>query len=137
NAKAIEEQLKQAGALDSSIARQLQEAQQLLRDALTPELLAQMKKLEDATQQLSRDQAQQSLKDLQAMQERLREQLEKSAEMLKRAAMEGAMQTLKDEAKEIAERDRALADSVKARASDGQKADAKQLADRSQRFNDE
>lgn len=136
-AAAIEQQLKQAGALDSSLARQLQEAQALLRDALTPEMLAQMQKLENATQQLSRDQSQQSLKDLQAMQEKLREQLEKSAEMLKRAAMEGAMQTLKDEAKDIADRDRALADSAKSKASDSLKAEAKNLADRSQRFNDE
>jgi hypothetical protein len=136
-AAALEQQLKQAGALDTSLARQLQEAQQLLHDALTPELLAQMKKLDDATQQLSRDQAQQSLKDLQAMQQRLREQLEKSAEMLKRAALEGSMQTLKDEAKEIADRDRALADSAKTKPSDAQKAHAKQLADRSQRFSDE
>jgi hypothetical protein len=136
-AAAIEQQLKQAGALDSSLARQLQEAQQLLRDALTPELMAQMKKLEDATKQLSREQAQASLKDLQAMQEKLREQLEKSAEMLKRAALEGAMQTLKDEAKEIADRDRALADSAKAKSQEAQKNEAKNLADRSQRFEDE
>jgi hypothetical protein len=134
----LEQQLKQAGALDSALARQLQEAQQLLRDALSPELLAQMQKLENSTQQLSKDQAQQSLKELQAMQERLREQLEKSAEMLKRAAMEGAMETLKDEAKEIADKNRALADSVKSQgANDAQKAEAKQLADRSQRFADE
>jgi len=66
--------------------------------------MAQMQKLEQATQKLEGEQAQQALKDLEAMQQRLREQLEKSAEMLKRAAMEGAMQTLKDEAKEIAER---------------------------------
>src|SRR5207253_391745 len=117
----LEQQLKQAGALDSALARQLQEAQQLLRDALSPELLAQMQKLENATQQLSKEQSQQSLKDLQAMQEKLREQLEKSAEMLKRAAMEGAMQTLKDEAKEIADRDRSLADSVKAHQTDAEK----------------
>ncbi len=136
-AAALEQQMKQAGALDSAIARQLQEAQAMLRDALTPELMAQMKKLDDATQSLNKEQAQQSLKDLQAMQEKLREQLEKSAEMLKRAALEGAMQTLKDEAKEIAERDRALADSANAKANDAQKADAKTLADRSQRFNDE
>jgi len=109
----------------------------MLRDALTPELLAQMQKLDNATQQLSRDQAQQSLKDLQAMQEKLREQLEKSAEMLKRAALEGAMQTLKDEAKEIAQKDRSLADSAAAKQNEEQKADAKQLADRSQRFADE
>ena len=133
----LEQKLKQAGALDSSIARQLQEAQQLLRDALTPELMAQMQKLDDATKQLSREQAQASLKDLQAMQQRLREQLEKSAEMLKRAALEGTMQTLKDEAKEIAERDRALADSSAGKSSDTQKEEAKRLADRSQRFEDD
>src|SRR5262245_36455943 len=133
----LEQALKQAGALDSAIARQLQEAQQLLRDALSPELLAQMQKLENATQNLSRDQAQQSLKDLQAMQEKLREQLEKSAEMLKRAALEGSMQTLKDEAKEIANRDRALADSAAAKSAQAMKNEAKQLADRSQRFEDE
>jgi len=136
-AAALEQQLKQAGALDSSLARQLQEAQAMLRDALTPELLAQMQKLDNATQQLSHEQAQQSLKDLQAMQQKLREQLEKSAEMLKRAALEGAMQTLKDEAKEIADRDKALADSAAKQATDAQKNQAKQLADRSQRFNDE
>ena len=133
----LEQALKQAGALDSAIARQLQEAQQLLRDALSPELLAQMQKLENATQNLSRDQAQQSLKDLQAMQEKLREQLEKSAEMLKRAALEGSMETLKDEAKEIANRDRALADSAAAKSAEAMKNEAKQLADRSQRFEDE
>jgi hypothetical protein len=130
----LEQALKQAGALDSALARQLQEAQQLLKDALTPELLAQMQKLDNATQNLAKDQAQQSLKDLQAMQEKLREQLEKSAEMLKRAALEGAMQTLKDEAKEIAQRDRALADSVAAKSGEQVKNEAKDLADRSKRF---
>jgi hypothetical protein len=108
-AKKLEEQLKQAAALDSSLARQLREAQDLLRDALTPELLAQMQKLEDATRQLSGDQAREALKNLAEMQRRLREQLEKSAEMLKRAAIEGAMETLKDEAKEIAEQQKQLA----------------------------
>ncbi|MEO6878079.1 MAG: Ig-like domain-containing protein, partial [Gemmatimonadaceae bacterium] len=141
-AAGLEQQLKQAGALDSSLARQLQEAQAMLRDALTPELLAQMSKLDTATQQLSQQQAQMSLKDLQALQQKLREQLEKSAEMLKRAALEGSMQTLKDEAKDIADRDRSLADSSVGTAgdpqkSDAQKAAAKQLADRSQRFEDE
>lgn len=134
-AAALQQQLKQAGALDSSLARQLQEAQALLRDAMTPELLAQMKKLDQATQQLSAEQTEQALKDMRAMQERLREQLEKSAEMLKRAGIEGSMQTLKDEAKDIADKERTLADS----SAGGQSArdEAKHLADRSQRFSDE
>jgi DNA-binding MurR/RpiR family transcriptional regulator len=64
------------------------------------------------------------------MQQRLREQLEKTGEMLKRAALEGAMETLKDEAKEIADRERKLADSAHAKPNDDSKADAKKLADR-------
>ena len=137
-AAALQQQLKQAGALDSSLARQLRDAQEMLRQALTPELMEQMKKLEDATQQLSGDQARQAMKDLAAMQQRLREQLEKSAEMLKRAAFEGAMQTLKDEAKDIADRERKLADSVGAGADrEAQQQQAKQLADRSDRFTDD
>ena len=139
-AKALQEQLKQAGALDSTLARQLRDAQEMLRQALTPELMEQMKKLEDAAQQLSGEQARQAMKDLAAMQQRLREQLEKSAEMLKRAAFEGAMQTLKDEAKDIADRERKLADSVKATAdkpNDAQQNQARQLADRSDRLSDD
>jgi hypothetical protein len=111
-AAALEQQLKQAGALDSALSRQLHEAQQMLHDALTPELLAQMKKLENAAQNLSADDARSALRDLAEMQKRMREQLEKSAQMLQRAAAEGAMQTLHDEAKDIAERERALADSA-------------------------
>jgi hypothetical protein len=115
-AAALEQQLKQAGALDSALSRQLHEAQQLLHDALTPELLAQMKKLENAAQNLSADDARSALRDLADMQKRMREQLEKSAQMLQRAAAEGAMQTLHDEAKDIAERERAMADSAQSAA---------------------
>ena len=130
----LEEQLKQAGALDSALSRQLQEAQDLLRDALTADLMEQMKKLEDATRELSGDQARDALKNLAEMQKRLREQLEKSAEMLKRAALEGAMETLKDEAQEIADKQRQLADSAGAMQPEGKKANSDRLADRSEKF---
>jgi len=130
----LEEQLKQAAALDTALARQLREAQDLLRDALTPELLEQMKKLENATRELSGDQARDALKNLAEMQRRLREQLEKSAEMLKRAALEGAMETLKDEAKEIADKQRALADSADRVPPDSKQQRSTQLADRSERL---
>jgi len=133
-AKALEEQLKQASALDSSLARQLREAQDLLRDALTADLMEQMKKLENATRELSGDQARTALRDLAEMQKRLREQLEKSAEMLKRAALEGAMETLKDEAKEIAEKQQSLADSSGRMEADAKKQQSNQLADRSDRL---
>ncbi|HEU4993208.1 MAG TPA: hypothetical protein VFT29_00225 [Gemmatimonadaceae bacterium] len=133
-AKQLEEQLRQASALDTGLARQLREAQNLLKDALTPQLLEQMKKLENATRELSGDQAREALKDLAEMQKRLREQLEKSAEMLKRAALEGAMETLKDEAKEIAEKQRALADSSRGMDRANKQERGEQLADRSERL---
>ncbi|MEX2154859.1 MAG: hypothetical protein WD825_16065 [Gemmatimonadaceae bacterium] len=133
-AKALEEQLKAASALDSSLARQLREAQDLLRDALTADLMEQMNKLENATRELSGDQARNALRDLAEMQKRLREQLEKSAEMLKRAALEGAMETLKDEAQEISEKQQAMADSAKQMNAESKTQNAEQLADRSERL---
>lgn len=111
SADELRQQLAKAGAMDSSLSRQLQEAQQMLKDALTPQLLNEMKKLQQSAQQLNADQAQQSLANLAEMQKRMREQLEKSAQMLQRAAFEGAMQTLHDEAKDIAGAEQKLADS--------------------------
>jgi hypothetical protein len=132
----LEQQLKAAGALDTSLARQLGEAQSLLRQALTPQMLAQMQKLENASQQMNGEQSRDALRDLAQMQQKMREQLERSAEMLKRAAHEGAMQTLGDEAKELAQKERALADSL-ARPDGGKSndaKDAKDLANRSERL---
>ncbi|MBW7933551.1 MAG: hypothetical protein H3C62_08055 [Gemmatimonadaceae bacterium] len=107
----LEERLRAAGGLDSSLQAQLREAQQLMREAMTPELMAAMKKLEGAAQELSQDRTRQSLADLAEQQKRLREALEKSAEMLKRAALEGQMKTLREDATSMAKRQRQLADS--------------------------
>ncbi|CAN5914754.1 hypothetical protein BH11GEM1_BH11GEM1_00260 [soil metagenome] len=135
----LEQQLKAAGALDTSLARQLGEAQALMRQALTPELLAQMQKLESSAQQMNGDQSRHALRDLAAMQQKMREQLERSAEMLKRAAHEGSMQTLGDEAKELAQKERALADPSRRTDATKTPPDAKEataLAQRAARLRD-
>jgi hypothetical protein len=141
----LEQQLKAAGALDSSLARQLGEAQALLRQALTPELMAQMQKLESASQEMNGERSRDALRDLAQMQQRLKEQLERSAEMLKRAAHEGSMQTLADEARELAKKQKELADQPK-RGPQGEQAqggdkkdeakarDAANLAERAERL---
>ena len=135
NAQQIEKQLKQSGALDSALSARLQEAQKLLRDALTPELAEKLRKLEESAQKLSEEDAQKALGDLAAQQNKLREQLEKSVEMLKRAALEGSMQTLKEEAKDLAKDERANADSMAKAREQAQKQEAqnnaRDLADRS------
>jgi hypothetical protein len=134
--KQLEQQLRAAGALDSALQRQLAEAQALLRQALTPELLAQMQKLENASQQQDGQQARDALRDLARMQQQLREQLERSAQMLERAAAEGAMQTLSDQARELAGKERAFADSAKAQPPQANTASAEKLAKQSEELRD-
>lgn len=124
----LEQQLKAAGALDTALARQLGEAQALMRQALTPQLQAQMQKLESAAQQMNGERSRDALRDLAQMQQRMKEQLERSAEMLKRAAHEGAMQTLGDQAKELAARDRALADSTRPQGTEQRPSDGREAA---------
>ena len=127
-AREMEDRLRAAGALDTSLARQLQDAQRMLREAMTPEMTAALQRLEGASQELNADRTRQSLADLAEQQKRMRQQLEKSAEMLKRAALEGAMQTLGDQAKELAQAQQQFADSTRAGAPDPQQ--AQQLAQR-------
>ncbi len=127
-ARELERQLRQAGALDSGLAARLRETQELLKQALTPELAEQLRKLEESAQQLSGDQAQRSLQDLAEQQRKLREQLEKSAEMLKRAALEGQMSTLREEAKELAERQKQMAEQLGKQQQSGAEKQARDLA---------
>ncbi len=119
----MEERLRRAGALDTALARQLQEAQRLLREAMTPEMQEALRRLEGSSQQLDGDRTRQSLADLAAQQQKMREALEKSAEMLKRAALEGSMQTLADQAKELAEAQQAYADSARGTVPDTNRAE--------------
>jgi len=107
----LEERLRAAGGLDSSLQSQLREAQRLLREAMTPELQAAMQKLEGAARDLSQDRTRQSMADLAEQQKRLRDALEKSAEMLKRAALEGQMKTLREDAASMARQQQQFADS--------------------------
>lgn len=111
-ARELEDRLRSAGALDSSLARQLQDAQRLLREAMTPEMLAAMQNLEQATQELDATRTRQSMAQLAEQQRRMRETLEKSAELLKRAALEGQMQTVADQGRDLAERQRQMSDSA-------------------------
>ena len=111
-ARDMEDRLRRAGALDTTLARQLQDAQKLLREAMTPEMMEALSKLESSTQQLDGDRTRQSLSDLAKQQQQLREALDKSAQMLKRAALEGAMQTMSDAAKDLAQQQQQFADSA-------------------------
>ena len=103
DAASLQNQLKAAGVLDSSLTQQLRDVQRLLQDALTPELQQQLADVMNATNKLSAEDTRRALENLAQQQDKLREQLERSADMLKRAALEGSIQSLHDEAREIAQ----------------------------------
>jgi len=132
-AQELGKQLQAAGALDSSLSRQLAEAQQMLSQALTPELQKQLEDVQNSTRQQSPDDARMSMEQLAKAQQALRQQLERSAEMLKRAALEGSMQTLRDEAKDLAKQERETAEKM-ARADSGAAKDAGQQSERSRQL---
>jgi hypothetical protein len=113
SAREMRERLARAGALDPALAQQLEDAQRLLREAMTPELIQALERLETASQGLDADRTRQSLAELAAQQARMREALEKSAELLRRAALEATMQTIADRGTELAAEQRALADSAR------------------------
>ena len=127
-AKQLEKQLKDAGALDSTLQNRLREAQRLMREALTPELAEKLRKLEQASKDMSPEDSKRALQDLSEQQKQLREMLDKSVEMLKRAAMEGQMETLKDEARDLARRQRDLVDSLRKADRQDERTAAEKLA---------
>lgn len=134
-AAALERRLQQAGGLDSALAQRLREVQAMLNEAMTPEMAERLKQLEQAAQQLSSADAAEQLDRLKQDQQKLREQLERAAALLQRAALEGAMQTLKDEAAELAARQQAMADSLAANRRDtARTAQAKRMAERTEQF---
>jgi hypothetical protein len=140
DAGALRDQLRAAGVLDSSLTQQLRDVQRLLQDALTPELQQQLSELMNATNRLSAEDTRRALANLARQQEQLRQQLERSAEMLKRAALEGSLQTLHDEAREIAQQERAAGDSLargKSRADSAAERRAQELSERSAKLSDD
>ncbi|HET7621254.1 MAG TPA: hypothetical protein VFK39_05060 [Gemmatimonadaceae bacterium] len=140
DAASLRDQLRAAGVLDSSLTQQLRDVQRLLQDALTPELQQQLSDLMNASNKLSAEDTRRALANLARQQEQLREQLERSAEMLKRAALEGSLQTLHDEAREIAQQERATGDSLgrgQSRADSASARRAQELSERSAKLSDD
>ena len=131
-ARQLNDQLKSAGALDSALAGRLAEAQKMMQDALSPQMMQRLQQVEQSAQRLDQAATRQSLDDLAKQQQALREQLERNAEMLKRAALEGSMETLRDEAQDLAKAQRQLADS----SGNATAAQRQQQADRLARQNE-
>jgi hypothetical protein len=117
----------QAGLNDPAWQQRLRELDELLRQAMTPELQRQLDALRRALEQLDPRAVQDALRRLVDRQQELRDQLQRSAELFERAAIEGSMQTfastaeqLRREQQEWADRARERQDSAAAAAEEQQ-----------------
>jgi hypothetical protein len=99
---ALRQAAEQAGLNDPEFQKRLEEVRQQLAQALTPELRAKLADLKAALQNLDADQARRALQDLTAAQSKLKEALERSKELFKRAALEGELASLAEEARDLA-----------------------------------
>ena len=92
----------EAGVQDPEFQRRMQEIVEQLNRALTPEMRQQLESLRQALSMLDAARTQRALQDLAEAQAQLKEALERSQKLFERAAMEGQMANLADEARDLA-----------------------------------
>jgi len=100
--EALRKSAEAVGLTDSAWQRQLQEIGQQLERALTPELRERLAALQQALKDLDPDLARDALERLAEAQQELREALERSRELFRRAALEGDLANLTQETRELA-----------------------------------
>ncbi|PYO60860.1 MAG: hypothetical protein DMD28_11490 [Gemmatimonadetes bacterium] len=95
---------QQAGLTDTAFQARLAEVQQLLQRALTPELEQRLRELQEALAKLDPEAMRQALANLAEAQRQLKETLARSQELFRRAAVEGALQSLAADAEDLRRR---------------------------------
>jgi hypothetical protein len=93
-----------AGVGDTAFAARLAEVRELLRRAVTPELEARIRELQQALSRLDPDATRDALRRLVEAQEELRKELERSRELFQRAAIEGELASLAADAEALRQR---------------------------------
>ena len=93
-----------AGLDDTAFQARLREVQELLQRAVTPELAARLRELQEALLRLDPEAMRRALERLADAQQQLRAELERSQELFRRAAVEGALATLAADAEDLKRR---------------------------------
>jgi hypothetical protein len=127
---ALEKSAESSGLDDPEFRKRLEELQQQLDRALTPEMREKLAELQRALQELSAERTQDALKDLAKAQEALREALERSRELFKRAALEGDLANLAEESRDLAREQQKWNEEVTRADSNRAAAAERELADR-------
>lgn len=129
----------EAEMTDPEWHEKLAELQEMLEQAVTPEMEASLEELQDALKDLDPEAVRRALEELAEQQQKLQEQLERSQELFERAALEGAMSTMADDVESLAEQQQEW----NADAQQGEKSDSalaaseQQLADQAEQLRQE
>jgi hypothetical protein len=132
-AKALEELSKsaeRAGLNDSAFQQALKDVQAQLDQAMSPELRRQLAELQEALKSLDRERTKDAVRKLGDQQQKLREALERSRELFKRAALEGQLASLEQESKELVDEQRKWNEQVPAQDSASAAAQERAMAKR-------
>jgi hypothetical protein len=98
----LQESAWNAGLTDPEFHEQLRELRELLERAVTEEMAERLRALRDALERLDAEGAREALERLAEAARELREELERGRELFERAALEGEMTTLAQDADELA-----------------------------------
>jgi len=102
----LAEAASNAGLTDPQWQAELKELERLLERAVTPELEQRLNALREALQKLDPEALREALKRLAEAGKEFRDQLSRSRELFERAALEGELTTLAQDAEELAQRQR-------------------------------
>ncbi len=97
----LTEAAQEAGLNDSQWQQQLRNLEELMRQAITPELRQRLEELRRALERLDSRAVQEALRRLALEQRRMRDELQRSAELFERAAIEGSLQTFAQNAEAL------------------------------------
>jgi len=110
--EALQEALREAGASDAELARDLREMEQLLEDVGGEAAASRMQEMMDRLEESGEAARQRTLEELTGDQESFRERIEEALERLERAATEQELRNTASESERIAEQERALAEAL-------------------------
>jgi hypothetical protein len=99
--EALRQSAEAAGVHDSAWQRQLAEIRDQLERAISPELREKLAALQQALRDLDAERTKEALERLAEVQKELREALERSRELFRRAALEGDLANLSAESKQL------------------------------------
>jgi hypothetical protein len=100
---ALKDAAERGESPDSALARRLEEISAQLDKALSAELRERLAALQQALKDLDPQATRDALRQLAGVQEALRQALERSRELFKRAALEGELGSLADDARDLAD----------------------------------